>query len=357
MSRKRTSTLVAAAALAVGAGAGAGGYAALAGGGSSTTTVVQPATRASTAAATTTNSLSVQDVYKRTYQGVVEITATTNGSSSSFPFDRQQSQQAQGSGFVYDSSGDIVTNYHVIEGASSLKITFWDGSSSTATVVGSDPSTDLALLKVDAPASKLHPLVLADSSKVQVGDGVVAIGSPFGLEETVTSGIVSALNRTISSVDQYSISGAIQTDAAINHGNSGGPLLNLQGQVIGITSQIESDSNGNEGVGFAISSNTVRSVVSQLVAGHKVQHAFLGVSVQAPANGSGARIASVRSGSPAAAAGLRAGDVITEFDRHAITTVDDLTGAVQAKQPGDKVTVTYVRSGQTHSVQVTLGSR
>jgi putative serine protease PepD len=353
MSRKRTFVLVAAAALAAGAAAGVGSYAALAGRGGSHTTAVRPTTEASPTAATTAQSLSVGEVYRRSYRGVVEITTTRSASSSGqLPF-----EQAQGSGFVYDSRGDVVTNYHVVQGASSIEVTFWDGSTAKATLVGRDPSTDLAVLRVDAPASKLHPLALGNSSNVRVGDGVVAIGAPFGLEESVTSGIVSALDRTISSLDQYSIPGAIQTDAAINHGNSGGPLLSTRGEVIGVTSQIESDSNGNEGVGFAVSSNTVRSVVSQLVAGHKAEHAFLGVSVQTPASGGGAQIGSVRSGSPAASAGLRPGDVVTSFDGNTIRSVDDLTSAVFAKQPGDEVSLTYTRGGRSHTVQVALGSR
>src|SRR5438034_2732564 len=219
--RKRTAVAVAAVALA-GAGAGAGSYAAVAGGES--TTASQTSTRIADTTATSSD-LSVGEIYRASYEGVVEITATGTGSSNR-PFPR--SSQAQGSGFVYDSAGHIVTNYHVVSGATSITVTLYDGSKYKATVVGHDASSDLAVLKIDAPSGKLHPLALADSSKVQVGDGVVAIGSPFGLAETVTSGIVSALNRTISSDTSYSIAGALQTDAAINPGNSGGPLLNMQ---------------------------------------------------------------------------------------------------------------------------------
>jgi putative serine protease PepD len=359
---KRTPYLIAAAALAVGAGAGAGSYAAFGSDGANTTTVVQqPLATASPAAATKT--LSVNGVYKSASPGVVEITATTSGSSDNapFPFGRggsgSQSSQAQGSGFVYDSDGHIVTNNHVIAGASSVSVMFSDGSKYSASVVGTDPSTDLAVLKVNAPSSKLHPLALGDSSKLEVGDGVVAIGSPFGLEETVTSGIVSALNRDISSTNSFTISAVIQTDAAINHGNSGGPLLNMSGQVVGVTTQIESDSGGNEGVGFAVPSNTISSVVSKLVQGQKVEHPYLGVFVQTPANRSGAAIGQVKSGSPAASAGLKAGDVITAFGGETIQSPDDLTAAVAAKAPGDKVSVTYVRNGSTKTTQVTIGTR
>ena len=357
MLRRRTSILIAVAALAAGIGAGAGSYAAV--GGGNTTTVVQREPSASSPAAAT-KTLSVAAVYKSAGDGVVEITTTSKASSSSspFPFGRGSGEsQAQGSGFVYDEDGHIVTNYHVIEGASSISVTFADGSKYSAKVVGSDPSTDLAVLKVDAPSTKLHPLTLGDSSALQVGDGVVAIGSPFGLEETVTSGIVSALNRDISSANSYTIPNAIQTDAAINHGNSGGPLLNLSGQVIGVTTQIESESGGNDGVGFAIPSNAIRSVVSQIVTGQTVEHAYLGVYVGTPSNRTGARIAQVKAGSPAADAGLEAGDVVTAFDGDKIAAADDLTAAVSAKKPGDKVSITYVRNGATKTAQVTLGNR
>jgi putative serine protease PepD len=302
-------------------------------------------------------------VYRAARDGVVQITVTTGGSGSDnspFPFgggSGSQQSQAQGSGFVYDSSGHVITNDHVVANATKISVMFSDGSKYSATVVGADPSTDLAVLKVDAPSSKLHPLTIGDSSKLSVGDGVVAIGSPFGLDETVTSGIVSALDRDISSQNNFTISGAIQTDAAINHGNSGGPLLNMSGEVVGVTTQIESDSGGNEGVGFAVPSNTISSVASKLVKGEKVEHPYLGVFVQTPTNRSGAEVAQVKSGSPAATAGLKAGDVITSFDGQAIQSPDDLTAAVAAKAPGDKVSVTYVRDGNTKTTRLTIGTR
>ena len=201
-------------------------------------------------------------------------------------------------------------------GTSSLTVKLWNGKTYSATVVGTDPSTDLAVLKIGAPASALFPLALGDSSKLVVGDSVVAIGSPFGLEETVTSGIVSALHREMRSPNGFAIDDSIQTDAAINHGNSGGPLLSAQGRVIGINAQIESDSGGSDGVGFAIPSNTIRSIASQLIANGKAEHAFLGVVLQDSASGNGgAALQQVRAGTPAAAAGLRAGDVITALGR------------------------------------------
>ena len=361
MLRKRTTTVVAASALALGVAAGAGGYAAL-GGGPGTTTATPASSASANMAASSSSNLTVGEIYQRARDGVVEITVTSqtsDGSSSSpFPFGDQkpQTQQAQGSGFVYDDAGHVVTNYHVVQGATSVKVTFADGSTYDATVVGSDPSTDLAVIKVDAPASKLVPVTLGNSDSVAVGDGVVAIGSPFGLEETVTSGIVSALDRTIDSTNNYSIPGAIQTDAAINHGNSGGPLFDLHGQVIGINSQIESDSGGNDGIGFAIPSNTVRSVVDQLVSGQKVEHAYLGVSLQTAQSG-GAQVGAVTAGSPAADAGLKVGDVVVSFDGKSISSADDLSAAVLAKQPGDTVKVAVERNGSTKTFTVTLGTR
>jgi putative serine protease PepD len=358
MPYKRTPYLIAAAALAAGAGVGAGSYA-LAESGGGTTTVVQAAAATSSPAAAT-KTLSVNGVYRVARDGVVEITTTSTSRSSGnspFPFGGSEKSQAQGSGFVFDAKGHIITNDHVVQGASSISVMFADGSKYSAKVVGADPSTDLAVLEVDAPSSKLHPLTLGDSSKVQVGDGVVAIGAPFGLDETVTTGIVSALNRDISSTNNFTIPNVIQTDAAINHGNSGGPLLDMSGQVIGITSQIESDSGGSDGVGFAVPSNTINSVVAKLIKGEKVAHPYLGVYVQTPANRSGAQIASVKSGSPAATAGLKAGDIVTAFGGESITSPDELTAAVGAKQPGDKVSVTYVRNGSTKTTEVTIGTR
>jgi len=356
MSRNRTAALIAAGALVVGAGVGVGGYAAVSGGATATAD-----TSTATAVAASSSRLGVGEIYRNVNAGVVEIAATSKSAQneSPFPFGDQQpqTQQAQGSGFVYDTNGHVITNYHVVQGSSSLQVTFADGSTYDATVVGTDPSSDLAVLKVDAPSDKLHPLSLGDSGAVAVGDGVVAIGSPYGLEETVTSGIVSALGRTIQSTNGYSIPGTIQTDAAINHGNSGGPLFNLSGRVIGVNSQIESESGGNTGVGFAIPSNTVRSVADQLIAGGQVQHAYLGVSLQAATDGSGAQIGSVTDGSPAAKAGLQAGDVVTALDDETIDTADDLSAAVTAKSPGDEVTVTYTRDGTSHTAQVTLGTR
>jgi putative serine protease PepD len=338
-----------------GAAVGVGTYAALGGHTTTTTVVRQAAVSDGSATSNTSGGVSVNEIYRRTSPGVVEITARSS-SASQFPFGGSQERVGQGSGFVYDASGHVVTNEHVVDGASSVTVKFQDGKSYSATVVGKDSSTDVAVLKVNAPAGELHPLTLGDSGTVAVGDGVVAIGSPFGLENSVTSGIVSALHRSIDSPNGFSIPNAIQTDAAINHGNSGGPLLDASGKVIGITSQIESDSGGNDGVGFAVPSNTVRSVASQLLSSGKVQHAYLGVEV-ATAAGGGARIGSVRTGTPAAKAGLRAGDVITKVDGVSIGSSDELQQAIDARKPGDRITLEVRRGGATRTVHVTLGTR
>jgi putative serine protease PepD len=352
MTRRRTlstaAVLVAAAAIGVG---GAATYAGLAPEG--TRTVVRQETVSNGEPAANTTGLSVSDIYQRTQKGVVEITVTTSQSAN--PFGGQQTQQAQGSGFVYDTNGRIITNQHVVEGATSISVRFWNGKTYKAEVVGSDPSTDLAVIKVDAPASVLTPLTLADSNAVAVGDNVVAIGSPFGLENTVTSGIVSALHRQMTSPNNFSIDDSIQTDAAINHGNSGGPLLDAEAQVIGVNAQIESDSGGNDGVGFAIPSNTVESIVSELISTGKAEHAYLGVSVET-VNAS-MRITEVRSGTPAADAGLQSGDTIVSVDGKRIVSGDGLTSAISAKKPGDTVSITYSRGGQSHSVKIELASR
>ena len=213
------------------------------------------------------------------------------------------------------------------------------------------------MLDVDAPASELHPIDLADSGSIEVGDTVVAIGSPFGLEQTVTAGIVSALNREISAPNGFAIDDAIQTDAAINHGNSGGPLLDLSGRVIGINAQIESESGGNDGVGFAIPSDTVERIAAQLIADGSVEHAYLGVAIDDADSSAGARIAEVRDGTPAEDGGLEAGDVVTAIDGERVASGDDLRRLVDARAPGDRVTLTVRRDGDEQTIRVTLGSR
>jgi putative serine protease PepD len=263
----------------------------------------------------------------------------------------------QGSGFVYYADGHIVTNQHVVEGATSVSVKFWNGKNYNAQVVGTDASTDLAVLKVNAPASELFPLSLGDSSKLAVGDAVVAIGSPFGLEGTVTSGIVSALHREMTSPNHFAIDNSIQTDAAINHGNSGGPLLNGQGKVVGVNSQIESNSGGSEGVGFAIPSNTVGSIAAQLISSGKAEHAFLGVVLRDSSAQTGAAISQVRAGTPAASASLRAGDIVTAAAGTRINSASELRAVINAHRPGDTISVTYTRGGQSHTVKVKLAAR
>ena len=339
----RTPTVTLAAALAAGALIGAGGgvatYAALSSGNGST--VVRQVTVSDAQTASSNGNLSVQSIYRLASKGVVEITAG----------------QGQGSGFVYDADGHIITNEHVVDGTSSVSVRFWNGRTFTASVVGTDASTDLAVLKIDAPVSQLFPLSLGDSSTLVVGDQVVAIGSPFGLEGTVTSGIVSALHREMTSPNHFAIDNSIQTDAAINHGNSGGPLLDAHGKVVGVNAQIESNSGGNEGVGFAIPSNTVRSIASQLISSGKAEHAFLGVVLRDSSSQTGAAINQVRAGTPAARAALRAGDVVTSAAGTKINSASELRAVINAHRPGDTISVTYTRGGQSHTVKVKLAAR
>ncbi len=288
------------AALALGGGAGAGIYAATTGSSSSAQATVVASVPAQAAAVTST---SLTQIYKNASPGVVDITVT--GVSSGFG---GGNSSAEGSGFVIDKNGDIITNAHVVAGASSIKVRFQNGKTAKATVVGTDNSTDIAVIKVDAEAS-------------------------------------------------LPISGAIQTDAAINHGNSGGPLLDASGDVIGVNAQIESDSGGNDGVGFAIPINAAKSVANTLISGGKVQHAYLGIKVGDATSGDGAQITSVVSGTPADKAGLKAGDVITAVDADAVSSADALTANLSTRKPGDKVTLSVTRSGKMVKIAVTLGTR
>jgi putative serine protease PepD len=361
MNPPRRSLLLVSVALASGAGGAA--VATLADGSQTVTRTVTAATAADQPAAlAATGDLTAGDVYRRTKDGVVDITVTSSGpgsaGSSAYPFgspQRSGSSSATGSGFVIDELGHIVTDQHVVDGAGSIRVTFSDGSKATAKLVGADASTDVAVLKVDRDASKLTPLRLADSSSVQVGSDVVAIGSPFGLEGSLTTGVVSALDRTIKAPNDYTIAGAIQTDAAINHGNSGGPLLDARGRVIGVNAQIESDSGGNDGVGFAIPSNTVKKVASALTADGEVEHAYLGV--QLGDGGGGATVGAVSAGSPAARAGLREGDVVTRIDGRRVGSPDALVAAVDAHAPGDEVTLGVRRDDGTRDVRIRLATR
>ena len=301
------------------------------------------------------STLTAGQIYAKASPGVVEITANGVASDAAGAFGPAQEGQATGSGFVLDDEGHIVTNAHVVEGAKSLSVRFADGDEVAATLVGTDPSTDLAVIDVDVPASELTPLSFADESTLEVGDAVVAIGSPFGLESTMTAGIVSALDRTIEAPNGYAIDGAIQTDAAINHGNSGGPLLDASGSVIGVNAQIASESGGNDGVGFAIGVDTVKSVATALAAGEQVDHAYLGVSLED--SDGGPRVAAVNPGSPAASGGVRVGDVIVSIGGDRVASSDDLRDAIGARKVGAKVTLTVKRNGDTQKLSVTLGER
>jgi S1-C subfamily serine protease len=353
------------------------------------TTSVHVAAAQSNEVATTSGSRpSLNQIYRNDAPGVVTVTATsTVSASSSIPGvpGGTQSQTALGSGFVLDKNGYILTNEHVIDKARKVEISFASGAAVTATIVGSDRATDLAVLKVDMPASALHPLALGSSSSLKVGDPVVAIGNPFGLDRTMTAGIVSALQRDIQAPNGFDIANAIQTDAAINHGNSGGPLINaLNGDVVGINAQLPSNQtvNGNLGIGFAIPIDLAKTVITQLRSHGAVSHAWLGVSltnidqnltqnakVQAAR---GVLVTGVVPGSPADRAGLHGGsspqtfngtpyclggDAVTGIDGHSVSNVNQLRSVIAGHRPGDSISLAVVRPSGSHTtVKVTLGT-
>jgi putative serine protease PepD len=270
-----------------------------------------------------------------------------------------------GTGFLIDNDGTLVTNDHVVENAKNVSVKFGtDGRTISGTVRGVDPSSDLAVVKIDPGAAPANakPLQFADSRNVNVGDAVIAIGNPFGLDRTVTAGIVSSLGRTLTAPNHFQIDDVIQTDAAINPGNSGGPLLDDGGKVIGVNSQIATNgiSNGNVGIGFAVPSNTVRQVVGGLKQGKTVSHAWLGVEIGQDAtssSGAGAAITNVVSGGPADDAGLRSGDVVTKIDGQPVTDPSELSSAVNSKAVGDTITLTVRRNGAEQDITVKLQSR
>ena len=268
--------------------------------------------------------------------------------------------EGSGTGFLVDSDGTIVTNAHVVGDNSEVQVRFEDdGELHSARVLGVDASTDLAALKVDADAANgVKPLALADSDQVQVGDTALAIGYPLGLDRTATAGIVSGLERDIQAPNGFSIDKVIQTDAPINPGNSGGPLLNADGEVIGVNSQIATagGGNGSVGIGFAVPSNTVKDVLPQLERGAAPEHAYLGVST-APAPNGGAQVGEATADGPAAQAGIRAGDVITEVDGDRVQDPEDVAQAIEDRKPGDEVDVKVQRGGSEHTIQVTLEQR
>ena len=315
-----------------------------------------------------------------------------NGNNLPFRHPQVGPQQALGSGFVWDKQGDIVTNNHVVAGASSISVTFSDGTTADAKVVGADPFADLAVIKVDVPADLLQPVQIADSSQVRVGQIAIAIGNPFGFSGSMSEGIVSGLSRSIpadssgntsTTGGRYSIPDIIQTDAAINPGNSGGVLVNDQGQVIGVTAAIESSAQSNSGVGFVIPSAIVQKVVPSLIKDGKYEHPWLGLSgmtltsdvaqaMNLKASQKGVLVMTVVDNGPSAKAGLKpsntqatvsgaqvnvGGDVITAINGQVVKRFEDLTSYLLSQtQPGQTVTLTVLRGGQEQTVKVTLGT-
>jgi S1-C subfamily serine protease len=359
--------------------------------GGSTTTVAAPLTAPVDAKSEDGSANVVNQIYKTDGQGVafIESQIEAEEAESFNPFGEVEPESgggtATGSGFVIDDEGHILTNNHVVEGASKVTVKLGDSEKTyDAEIVGTDPGTDIALLQVDAPASEIHPLTLGKSSEAEVGDPVVAIGNPFGLDRTVTSGIVSALQRQIQAPNGFSISHVIQTDAAINPGNSGGPLINAAGEVIGINAQIATGGggNGNVGIGFAIPIDTVRSEIEALKTKGEVEHAFIGISggtvtselakaLNLPTD-EGVIVQSVVKDGPADKAGIEAGstsatingeevrlggDIITEIDGKKLKSMDELVEIIQGSKPGDELELKILRDGQEKTADVTLGTQ
>ena len=271
-----------------------------------------------------------------------------------------QAGDATGSGFLMDAQGHVVTNDHVVENSSTFTVRLGEeGAPLDAKLVGKDPSTDLAVLQVDPKkvSAETRPLALASSTSLRPGDAAIAIGSPFGLSGTVTTGIISALDRDIDSPNGFNISGVLQTDAAINPGNSGGPLLNATGQVIGVNSQIASSSRQSSGVGFAVPVDTVKDIVPQLIKGGEIDRAYLGVSSTTAQSGDGAVVAAIAAGGPAAGSELRTGDRITSVGGTDIKAPEDLSTAVLDHKPGEKVELKVERDGRERTIVVQLGTR
>jgi S1-C subfamily serine protease len=355
------------------------------GGDDKTTTVIQQAPLSGRPASASSGALTAREIYKRDAPGVVNVRAQIVQRVES-PFDlspQEQRGESTGSGLVIDGDGNILTNAHVIEGASRVTVQFEDDKTADAKVVGKDTSTDLALLKVDPDGLDLKPLRLGNSKNVQVGDPTIAIGNPFGLDRTLTTGVVSALQREISAPNGFTIRNVIQTDAAINPGNSGGPLLDAAGRVIGINSQIATggSGNGNVGIGFAVPINTAKQVIPQLKDSGTVRRAYLGITGRTIdqslsrlnlAADSGVLVQTVQPGSPAAKAGIRGGDVtgsldgsgialggdvITKINGRAIKTMEEVVAVIDSKKPGESVTVEVLRNGSRRTVTAKLAQR
>jgi S1-C subfamily serine protease len=356
------------------------------GGGHTTTVVQQAPLQGQSTSGSGDGGLTPRDIYKRDAPGVVFIRAQVVEQTQSpfeFGFPQQQRGEATGSGFVIDKDGTIVTNAHVVAGATKVTVQFADKHVVDARILGRDESSDLAVLKVDAKPGELSPLPLGSSRSVQVGDPTIAIGNPFGLERTLTTGVVSATKRTIQAPNGFEIDGVIQTDAAINPGNSGGPLLDAAGRVIGINSQIETggSGNGNVGIGFAIPIDTAKKLLPELEKTGRVDRGFLGVEsvtvdkslndLNLPVD-QGALVQTVTPGSPAAQAGIKGGDIVAQLDGNEIRlggdiitavdgkkirTSDDLSNAITGKKKGDKVKIDLVHDGRKQTVEVTLAAR
>ena len=354
------------------------------GDGGTSTTVIQQSPLSSVRPATDKSALTARDIYKSTAPGVVFIRADVveQSTSSQFGFPQQQQGQATGSGFVIDKDGTILTNAHVVDGATKVTVQFGSGKAIDAKILGKDRSSDLAVLKIDPSGQDLKPLKLGSAKDVQIGDPVVAIGNPFGLDRTLTTGVVSAKQRQISGLNGFAIDNVIQTDAAINPGNSGGPLIDALGEVIGINSQIETggSGNGNVGIGFSIPIDTARKLLPQLKKG-SVNTGYLGITartIDSSLSGlnlpvdKGALVVTVQPGSPAAQAGIKAGDfqgqlkgesitlggdIIVKVDAHAINSSNDLSTYIASKHKGDTVKVEILRDGKKKTIAVKLAER
>jgi S1-C subfamily serine protease len=347
--------------------------------GERTTTIVQQAPLGSSSPATARRAkvgLTARDIYRRAAPGVVFIRARSVQQTQS-PFDvfpRQQENISTGSGFVLDDEGHILTNAHVVASSLDVRVSFSDHRTVAARVIGKDGDTDLAVLSVNPEEAELHPLPLGDSGSVRVGDPTVAIGNPFGLERTLTTGVVSALQRRITAPSGFAIEDVIQTDAAINPGNSGGPLLDAAGRVIGVNSQIATGegSGGSVGIGFAVPVATVKRVLPELERDGRVRRPFLGV--RGRESQEGVLVEAVQAGTPAAVAGIQGGDreaiderdgsivvlggdVITHIGKREVRTMDDVHSALGGLRPGQKVEVELKRDGRATETTVQLGER